>query len=414
MPRLSPSQWAPRRWAKVRSARFASALLLTVALAAATAEAQHAGHVPGGPGDAAPWAAAALHRLQLLVPAFETLQAAGPWPRLAGPARLEAGNCDPQMDVLRRQLARLGDLPAFPGLAGDCFDPLLGDAVRRFQSRHGLLADGVVGAASRRALNRTPAERLTQIRINSERLRQANFEARSVLVNIPAFELVVLDGGEEVLRTPVVVGRPSRPTPPLADRIVSLVLSPTWTPTPLIARKDLLPKAQADPGFLVRNRIRVFDGWTADAEELDPFAVDWQRISPARLHYRFRQDAGPLNSLGQVRFSLTNDADIYLHDTPNRELFAKPRRDFSSGCVRVADARALALFALAANPGWTSERLDAAIGEQRTQTIKLAGPLPIHLIYVTAWADAQGNAQFRNDIYGLDAMSAARLGRPEE
>ncbi|MGK2914968.1 MAG: L,D-transpeptidase family protein [Porticoccaceae bacterium] len=342
-----------------------------------------------------------LNKLRLLLARTERMEADGPWPRLEGPVKLEIGNSDRRVAVLRRQLLRLGDFPTV-AIGGDAFDVVLEDAVKAFQARHGLLADGVVGPASRRALNQTPGERVARTKLNLERLRNLHFEARHIVVNIPALELVAMDNGRVALRSAVVVGRPSRPTPVMADQMLNLVLSPTWTPTPMIARLDILPKLRTDPGYLVRNQIRLFDSWAADAREINPFLVDWSRVRPEQSHYRFRQDPGPSNSLGQIRFSLANDADIYLHDTPHRELFEKPRRAFSSGCVRVADARVLALFALDANGDWSAERLEAVIATRTKQVIKLAKPLPIHLIYVTVWVDERGVAQFRDDIYGQD------------
>jgi murein L,D-transpeptidase YcbB/YkuD len=358
------------------------------------------------PGQAAPSRYFDREKLQQLAIRIESMQAGGPWLQLAGPVKLVLGSGDPAVTILASQLVRLGDL-AESSPPKDHFDAELEAAVKAFQARHGLVVDGIVGAASRRALNQTPARRLARIKINLQRLDQLRVEPRHILVNIAAFELALIDQDQVLLRSRVVVGRPSRPTPEMVDRVVNLVLSPTWTPTPMIARLDILPKVVTDPGYLVREQIRVYDGWGADAREINPFQVNWAKVAPDRLHYRFRQDPGPSNSLGQVRFSLTNDADIYLHDTPHRELFEKPLRAFSSGCVRVAEARALALFALEANGGWSSERLEDTLATRRKQVIRLAKPLPIHLIYVTVWVDEHGVAQFRDDIYGLDVPAAA-------
>lgn len=401
-------------WTQWRSRRrgVMAALALCVLLSAPrTSGLAAAGDVPppdGAANQVVHSGFADQHKLQQLLAQMEQVAAAGPWPLLAGSINLAAGSSDPQVAILRRQLARLGDIPATVPYS-DYFDSALETGVKAFQARHGLLVDGIVGAVSRRSLNQTPADRVARIKINLERLRSARFESRHILVNIPAFELLAMDGGRVALRSPVVVGRPSRPTPVMADRIVDLVLSPTWTPTPMIARRDILPRLWTDPGYVARHRIRVFDTWMADAREIDPFAVDWTQIAPERLTYRFRQDPGPSNSLGQIRFSMTNAAYIYLHDTPHRELFEKPRRAFSSGCVRVANARALALFTLDANLGWSQERLESVIATGETQTIKLANPVPIHLIYVTVWVDEQGIAQFRNDLYRQDAQLAADL-----
>jgi len=381
-------------------------LLSAFAVLSSTAMALDAAASQDKPSQSAPSRYFDREKLQQLAIRIENIRAGGPWPQLVGAEKLVLGSGDSTVAILASQLARLGDL-AESSLPKVHFDAEVEAAVKAFQARHGLVVDGIVGAASRRALNQTPARRLARIKINLQRLEQLHVEPRHILVNIPAFELTLIDQDQVLLRSRVVVGRPSRPTPAIVDQIVNLVLSPTWTPTPMIARLDILPKLVTDPGYLVREQIRVYDAWGADAREINPFQVNWAKVSPDRLPYRFRQDPGPSNSLGQVRFSLTNDADIYLHDTPHRELFEKPLRAFSSGCVRVAEARALALYALAANGGWSSERLEDTLATRRKQVIRLAKALPIHLIYVTVWVDERGVAQFRDDIYGLDVPAPA-------
>lgn len=367
-----------------------------------------------------------LHALAPSTPGYSQLRdalaqmriraGAGNWPLLPDGPKLEKGQRADTVRTLRRQLVLLGDLS--PGLFGDDqFDAALETAVKIFQSRHGLDADGVVGRATRRALNAGPAERAKQIILNMERLRwlDDNFGPRYVLVNIASFELIAVDDSKIVIRSPVVVGRAYRRTPVLSDQIVNLVLSPTWTPPPRLAKLDILPRIRADPAYLRQQGFRVFDGWGADARELDPAAINWRSVTPNNLRFRFRQEPGPLNALGGVRFSLTNAFGIYLHDTPHKELFAKHQRGFSSGCIRVAKVVELALFALENAPDWPPGRLAQAMTSVKPEIVKLARPLPIHIIYRTAWVDDGGRLQFRNDIYGRDTLfrSALKLDVPE-
>lgn len=331
--------------------------------------------------------------------------AIGSWPLLPDGPKLEKGQRAAAILTLRRQLALLGDLR--PGLAGDDqFDAALESAVKIFQARHGLEVDGVVGRATRRALNISPAGRAKQIILNMERLRwlDDDFGPRYVLVNIASFELIAVDNNKIAIRSPVVVGRAYRRTPVFSDQIVNLVLSPTWTPPPRLAKLDVLPKIKANPDYLKQQGFRVFSDWGADARELDPAAINWRSITANNLRFRLRQEPGPLNALGGVRFSLTNAFGIYLHDTPNKELFRKNLRSFSSGCIRVAKAVELALFALDNDPNWPPARLTEAMTSAKTGIVKLAKPLPVHIIYRTAWVDDAGGLQFRDDIYGRDAL----------
>lgn len=346
---------------------------------------------------------AALARMRLLA-------AIGTWPELPDGPKLEMGIQAADIAILRLQLALLGDLQSgFPNSV--YFDAALAGAVKAFQARHGLDVDGVVGRATRRALNAHPSGRVKQIILNMERLRwlEEDFGPRYVLVNIASFELIAVEDRKIVVRSPVVVGRSYRRTPVFSDQIVNLVLSPTWTPPPRLAKLDVLPKIKANPAYLQQQGFRVFEGWGANARELDPGAINWHSVTPRNLSFRLRQDPGPLNALGGVRFSLTNSFGIYLHDTPARELFNKPSRGFSSGCIRVAKAAELALFALENDADWPPARLAEVMTGAKTQIVKLAKPLPIHIIYRTAWVDSTGILQFRDDIYGRDAQLRGAL-----
>lgn len=342
---------------------------------------------------------------------MHALARTGAWPELPDGPKLEKGQRSPAIPVLRRQLSLLGDLQKeFSG--GDVFDAPLEQAVRVFQARHGLDADGVIGGSARRALNLGPVERIKQIELNMERLRwlDDDFGPRYVLVNIAGFELIAVSQNKIVLRSPVVVGREYRRTPIFSDQIINLVLSPSWTPPPRLAKLDILPKVKADPDYLKQHGFRVFDGWRADARELNPDAINWSAVKADNLPYRFRQDPGPNNSLGGVRFTLTNSFAIYLHDSPQKELFSRRSRAFSSGCIRVEKAAALAQFALNGDVNWPPGRLAEAMSGAKTEVVKLATPLPVHITYRTAWVDEVGVLQFRDDIYGRDALLRGALG----
>lgn len=336
----------------------------------------------------------------------------GGWPA-AGPGPvLKPGMDDPSVPALRRRLAATGEY-ALPELDATVYDAPLEAAVTRFQERMGLSADGVVGAQTRRALNMTLEDRIGQVVANMERLRWLpdHLGERHVMVNIPGFWLTAVDKGETRLSMPVIVGSTVRQTPVFNSKISYLVLNPTWTIPETIARKDILPKVLKDPGWLIGQGIEVFDGWSEDAQVLNPYDVDWHAVGERITRYRLRQAPGPLNSLGRVKFMFPNDFDIYLHDTPQRNKFGRAVRTLSSGCVRVGDPDALTAFLTEGMPGWSEEKHREILDSGTTKTVWLRRPTPVYLLYQTVWREPDGQMVFRPDIYGRDPGLLEALGR---
>ncbi|GAB4359864.1 MAG: L,D-transpeptidase family protein [Immundisolibacter sp.] len=343
---------------------------------------------------------------------YRALAAAGGWPRLPDGPTLRAGDRSAAVALLRRRLTREGVEPVAQA-DSEGFDADLEDAVRRFQARHGLQVDGVVGPRTRAALNISAAQRVDQLIANLERRRWLGQAPgrRQVRVNAAAFTLDAIEGDAAALHMRVVVGRPYRPTPEFSDRIRYLVLNPYWEVPTRLAVKDILPAIQRDPGYLASEHLRVLSGWGPDARELDPAAIDWRRLR-RHVPYRLRQDPGPWNALGRIKFMFPNAHDVYLHDTPSRGLFAHAERSFSSGCIRVERALALADWLLQDDPQWTPAALREAIDSGRTRTVNLRAPVPVHLLYWTAWVDSDGRVQFRRDLYRRDPALAAALITP--
>lgn len=334
----------------------------------------------------------------------------GGWPAAGPGAVLKPGMADPSVPALRRRLAATGD---FTGSDRDSevYDAGIEQAVRAFQERMGLGVDGVVGARTRSALDVPIEERIDQVIANMERWRWLpdRLGDRYVAVNVPGYSLEAVDGGEVRLAMPVIVGSRSRATPILGGRINHLVLNPTWTIPETIARKDVLPKVIEDPGYLITQGIRVFDGWSADAPMLDPYAVDWKAVGTRITRYRLRQEPGPLNALGRVKYMFANEFDVYLHDTPQRGTFGRAVRTLSSGCVRVGDPDALTAFLLEGAGDWTRERLGQVMDSGATTTIRLRRPVPVYLLYRTAWRGRDGRMVFRPDIYDRDPRLVAAI-----
>lgn len=334
------------------------------------------------------------------------------WGPLAVSPALKPGDTDARVSTIRQRLAYWADLQPDTTLQidEDRYDEALVAAVKSFQRRHGLDEDGVLGKLSFEALNVSPAQREQQIVTNLERWRWLadDLGEKHVLVNIAAFELKVIDNNETAMRKPVIVGRDYRRTPVFSGKIGYLVLNPTWTAPNKLAVKDLLPAIRKDPDYFSRLGITVFD---RSQNSVDPATVDWAAVSTRNFPYRFVQSPGPLNAMGQVKFMFPNNFDVYLHDTPSRDLFTKTDRAFSSGCVRVFEPLDLAAWLLK-DSGMNREKIDAIVAKGEFQTVFLKKSIPVHIEYWTAWVDRDGEINFRKDLYQRDSPLSAALAAP--
>jgi murein L,D-transpeptidase YcbB/YkuD len=346
-----------------------------------------------------------------LVERLATLRAIrdrGGWSRIDDGPTLRPGDGGQRVTQLAERLLASGDLPSGAGLAAVSsslvFDERLEAAVRYFQSRHGLTADGVVGRNTLAALNVPIQDRINQIIVNLERWRwlPESLGERYIIVNIAGFRLDVVENGESIMDMRVVVGRPYRRTPVFSETIRYLVLNPSWEVPASIATRDKLPLIQADPAYLKSQGFSLLQGWGADERVVDPFGVDWSAVTARNFNYRLRQMPGPMNALGQVKFMFPNKFSVYLHDTPSRELFGEDVRAFSSGCIRLSQPIALAELLLRDDPNWSRAAIDRALAEGRERNVSLPRPMPVHLLYWTVWVDDDGVLQFRDDIYERD------------
>jgi murein L,D-transpeptidase YcbB/YkuD len=322
---------------------------------------------------------------------------------------LKPGMHNDLIPILRERLTAFG--VALDGdSASTVFDPELEAAVMAFQRHHGLDDDGVVGRKTRAMLNMTVAQRIRIVELNMERLRwlQEDLGNRYIWINIPAFQLSVIEDGQEVLAMDVIVGRDYRSTPVFSGLMTYVDFNPYWNVPHKLAVEDILPKVQADPEYLASHGFKVFAGWTSD-EPLDPATIDWNSLTETSFGYRLRQDPGEHNALGRVKFMLPNEHSIYLHDTPNRALFSRAERAFSSGCVRLSQPVDMALYLLGGSGDWSQERLDEIWAEPELTRVSLERPIPVYFSYMTAWVDQDGVLQFRADVYQRDVALDAVL-----
>ena len=330
--------------------------------------------------------------------------ARGGWPRVPDGMVLKPGIEDPSVPVLRRRLLASGD---FVGAVTEelRYDSDLETAVKAFQRRHGLDPDGVIGAKTFQELNRTVDERIDQMRVSLERARWTlrGLGDDFVFVNIAGAETYLVRDNAIIWRTRSVVGQSYRMTPLFQDAIRYVEINPTWTVPRTIFLKDKLPRIRKDISYLARGRYSVVD---RNRKPLDPYAIDWNAANPP---VTLVQAPGAGNALGLIKFMFPNEHAVYLHDTNDRGLFARSERDLSSGCVRVEHPFVLADLLLSGAPGWSPEVRDGYVSAGRTTRIDLVRPMPIVLNYFTAWRDAAGTLQFREDIYRRDPAVLAAL-----
>lgn len=354
---------------------------------------------------------------------YRAVDAAGGWQTVPDGDKLEVGDLVDRrrLAALERRLLADGDLLDGTSEHGgdgaesdagevDIYDTRLADGVRRFQRRHGLGADGIVGPRTMRELNTSARQRVEQIEVNLERWRwmPRSIAARHLRVNVPAFELALYDREKAPTdRMAVIVGRRDWPTPVFGDEVRFIVLNPYWNVPQSIAKSELLPKVRRDPSFLEREGYELLDA-RGDAVALDP--NDPPRLSH-RTHF-LRQLPGPGNALGRMKFLFPNPFDVYLHDTPNRHLFARAERAFSHGCVRVEHPQRLAEFLVRDDPQWTMARAERLLeGGLPDRWMRLADAVPIYIVYFTASVDAFGAPRFHPDIYDRDRRVADALRR---
>ncbi len=337
---------------------------------------------------------------------YKKIVKSGGWKSIpAFPKRfvLEFGTTHDHVAVLQKRLLMSGDLKSESSYP-TYFDWTLDKAVKRFQASNGLTPTGIVDDRTRRALNVPARVRLRQLRLNLNRLRQhaKSDSARYVVVNIPAAQIEAVNKGVVVSRHTGVVGKIDRKTPVLNSRIHELNFNPVWRLPPTVIKKDLIPKGRqmqrAKQSVLVKYGIDAYSG----GRKLDPAKINWNSSQPFNLSYR--QKPGPDNPLGFVKINFHNAYSVYLHDTPSDRLFGRNVRAASSGCVRVGNIETLLAWLLESNKGWNRSVVDQIKKSGETKTVRLTKGVPLHMVYITAWATKDGVVQFRRDLYRRDGV----------
>ena len=329
----------------------------------------------------------------------------GGWQPVPATKKLQIGVSDPDVVALRKRLMVSGDLPESAGLS-QSFDSYVDAAVKRFQLRHGLPADGVLGTYSYKAMNVSADIRLGQLQTNLRRLREraGTLGSRYVLVDIPAAQIEAVENDRVVLRHTAIVGKIDRQTPIVNSKINEIIVNPYWNAPVSIVRKDIIPLMRKNPNYLKDSHIRLF---APDGSEVDPMTVDWSTEDAVK--YRFRQDPGANNAMATVKINFPSPDGVYMHDTPQQSLFGKLMRFDSSGCVRVQNVRDLVTWILRDTPGWDRQHFEAAIKTGESTPIKVTNPVPVYFTYISAWSTGPGVVQFRDDIYGRDGVDELQM-----
>ncbi|MDQ4407458.1 murein L,D-transpeptidase [Rhizobium sp. AN63] len=344
--------------------------------------------------------------MQQAIMQYQQIVQNGGWPDVpVTQQRLQIGVSDPSVQALRQRLMVSGDLPREAGISS-AFDSYVDGALKRFQARHGLPADGVSGEYTTKALNVSAQIRLAQLQTNLVRIQSMSGDLgqRHLMVNIPAAAIEAVENERVVLRNTAVVGRASRPTHVINSKIYEVILNPYWTAPRSIVEKDIVPLMQKDPTYLERNNIRLIDG---KGQEVSPTAVDW--FAPKAPNLMFRQDPGKINAMSSTKINFHNPNNEYMHDTPQQGLFNKLMRFGSSGCVRVQNVRDLTSWLLRDTPGWSRQEMERVIATRVNTPIKLAQEVPVYFVYITAWSAKDGVVQFRDDIYEKDGNAELAL-----
>ncbi len=344
---------------------------------------------------------------------YRALAVKGGWPEIPTGETLKTDMEEQRVTIVRQRLVATGEL-ATENMVSAVFDEPLAEAVKRFQRRHNLNSDGVVGKLTLAAMNVSAEARIEQIVINMERYRWLKrFKGdRLVAVNIAGFEATAGKPGEFDLTMPVIVGKTYHETPVFSDTIKYVEFNPYWNLPASIARTETLTKLKKDPHYLKKHNMRMFQGWEPDAQELDATTMDWSKISERDMNrYRVRQDPGPNNALGTLKIMFPNKYSVYLHDTPAHGLFSQDRRAFSHGCIRMSRPAEMAAWVLGGEEkGWSLERVNKIVKNRERKVVVLDEPIPVYILYRTAFVNPEDNMlYFYEDIYGRDKLLVKAL-----
>jgi murein L,D-transpeptidase YcbB/YkuD len=335
---------------------------------------------------------------------YEMIAGNGGWSKIPVGETLKVGMKDSlRVPLIIERLMSTKDLQIAPG-DGYTYSDTIASSVKNYQLRNGLDVDGNLGKMTTESMNITAEKRIEQIKVNMERFRWISHDLgeQYIFVNIADFQLRVYEDNKIVLKEKVIVGRPYRKTPVFTSQMMYIVLNPYWTVPPTILYEDMIPEVTKNADYLSSKKIRVFQGNGSNMIEINPDSISWSDMSRNNFTYTLKQDPGSLNALGEVKFMFPNKYNVYIHDTPSKELFNRSERTFSSGCIRLNNPRSLIQYLIPEYLDSDIEKIEKIIDKGKEHTILLTHPINVHILYLTAWVE-NGIVQFRKDIYERDA-----------
>lgn len=352
-------------------------------------------------------------RLKKALAKYRALAENGGWSKIEAGKTLKPGMTHKRVEQVKKRLMVTGELTAL-GDNPEEYDDALVAAVKKFQTRHGLTPDGKIGRNTLTQMNVPLEFRIQQIIINMERRRwlDPDLGKKYVFVNIADYELKYVESDKTKYVARVVVGRTYHKTPIFSDRIRYVRFNPYWNVPYSIASREMLPKIKKDPGYLARNRYMLLTRPLDNSSAINPHSVDWSKYSRRNFPYYIRQKSGRGNALGTMIFMFPNRHNVFIHDTQARSLFSREVRSFSHGCIRLEKPHELAGILLASNDGWTPKRIRDMAKKDKEVQVPLKQHIPVHITYLTAWADIDGTVNFRRDIYKRDRALIKILARP--
>ena len=345
---------------------------------------------------------------------YRKLKADGGFPPLPNASRLDGGDTSDLVLPVKRFLATTGDLGQ-NFAKNSKLSKNFKEALRQYQMRMDCEVTGDLNEATIEAMLVPIDQRIETIGLNMERLRWfEQFENKYIMINVPQFKMRIIEDEKEVIGMKIVVGKEYDSTPMFSDKLEYIVFNPHWTVPYSIASEEMLPKIKANPGYLPSNNYKLLDGWGRNANEVDPYRVNWSNISEDNFPYVIVQQSGSFNALGAVKFMFPNNYSIYMHDTPAKYLFEKDDRDYSHGCIRLENPFELAEHLLRNKAGWDQQKQQEIMNKEEPVNVNLPVPIPVHIVYLTSWVDKYGNLNFRDDIYGHDVAQKKAIEIKEE
>ncbi len=357
---------------------------------------------------------------------LEELKKNGGWNSLPKFKKLELGDSGDIVKQLRTRLTQSGDYHVCenntslvlnetldtnssdaPHIDAEAmFDECLNIAVKKFQKRHGLEVDGIVGQGTQKALNITVDEKIRKVLLNIDRIKwlPRDEEKRYIVVNLPEFMLHYIDDNTVKQELRVIVGQKGHPTPIFSHHITYIVLNPYWKVPEGIVRREVIPHMVRNPNYLRKQGLEAHRTWDENSRIMDTSFLYWEDYLYGRqkFPYRLMQPPGPKNALGKIKFKFPNRFSVYLHDTPTRHLFKKSFRAYSHGCVRLSQPEKLLDTIAGFNKNINLKRAKKILKGKRKTQLNMSEKLRIHLVYLTAGMNSDGELEFRDDLYGYD------------